>query len=162
MAQLERRLARLERGQGADVYDLAGNLLLGDDAVSGQGLTRPYIPLPMLPASTAMDVTTTSAVFVDLWVGVIYKQHPLVLAYPLVRASDATTSGELQLYDATGAAVLVNPVVVGLGFSGYKLLGPVALPGGHLAARTISLQARRTAGAGTIGGRLACCYGLGN
>lgn len=160
MADLERRLRALERGRSADTYDVAGNLVVGDDAVAGQGLARPYVPLPLLPASTAMEVTTTTAGFVDLWVGVIYKQHAAVLAYPLVRPSDGTTAGEVRLVDITaGTVVMAGPVVIAAGSGpAYRLLqGP--LGGAHLEARTISVQARRTAGAGTIGARISCCYG---
>lgn len=160
MAGFERRLRILERAGSADLYDAAGTLVVGDDPGVGAGLARPYVPLPMLPASTAMEVSTTAGAMTDLWVGVIYKQHPMVLAYPLVRSSAGDTTGEVDLYDVTGGVVLAGPVAIGAGSNAYRLLGPAAIAGAHLSSRTISLRGRRTAGTGTIGARLSCCYGM--
>jgi hypothetical protein len=161
------------RDTGASVFDLGGtpgdqfwalrdeqgNVLFGDDTASGQGIASPYIPIPFVPASSTVPAdTTTSGSFATLQTSLYIKQHPKVIVEVLCRASDGTTSGEVQLIKATGE--VLGLFTVTLGAFAFTVFGPVAVPGAHLAQMELQIQGRRTAGAGTIGARVLGCWAL--
>ncbi|SCL31909.1 hypothetical protein GA0070616_4355 [Micromonospora nigra] len=151
-------------GEGGDtgfvaLYDLAGQYIVTDDVASGRGLARPYIPVPMGEVAVP-TATTTSSTFVDLASGLWPVQHPALHAYLLVRADDGSTTGEVRL---TLDGVQVGDVLsVTAGQYTYATIGPAPTPGiypfGSL--RTLAMQARRTAGSGSIGVRVLTVVGV--
>lgn len=143
------------------MLDNAGNIIVSDDGGSDMGLARPYLPIPFVPHSNTVPTdTTTSGTFTSLLTGRYHKQHPYVRVEVLARASDGSTSGELQLRDGTNSVILTTtPVAVGLGAYGLFVLGPVYMNVSHMSTVELEVQARRTAGAGTIGVRVMAAYG---
>lgn len=147
-------------GSALSWYDRSGNQVVEDDGVSARGLARPYIPLTFGDVTTAPTSTTTSGSFAEIIRGAAPIQHPVLYAYVTVLASDASTSGEVRM---AIDGVAVGPTVpVGLGEYNAKGIGPFAVPdpGTYGQIRTVSIQARRTAGTGTIGVRVLSAYGL--
>ena len=70
----------------------------------------------------------------------------------LGRASDLTTAGEIRVIDEDGTQIGTT-ITVPAGAFAYYNIGPVAVPGTFKESKSLNLQARVTAGAGTIGVR---------
>lgn len=128
-------------------YDQGGTAVLAEDAVSGQGLALPYLPMTSAPARYTDWQATTNGTFEDIHRITAYKQQPY--AYVSIgHASDvAATTGEVQVTvngvavaSATAVAFVVAAVTV----------GPFALPGAIRDQVEIRVQARRTGGAGNV------------
>lgn len=151
-------------GEGGDVgfagiYDLAGQYIVTDDVASGRGLARPYIPVQVGEVAVP-TATTTSGSFVDLAAGMMSIQHPVLYAYLLVRASDTGTTGEVRL--TLDGNQVGNVLPVSAGAYAYASYGPSPLPATYSygVLRELRVQARRTAGTGTIGVRVLSILGL--
>lgn len=163
----------LKRASGGNVFELGGsavdnqfwalrdeqgNIIVGDDAATGQGLARPYVPIPFVSGAAAVPTdTTTSATFTGLLSARYTKQHPRLKARILCRASDGTTTGEVQIVKVGGAQIGTT-VTVTAGFYGLLTIGPADVDGTHMEEMELEVQARRTAGAGTIGVRMFGAY----
>jgi hypothetical protein len=143
------------------LWDDAGNIIVSDDAVTGQGLGRPYMPVEMWPAFEAgWDYwpRTVSATMQELWGGQIYSQQPRIAV--VVRASTDTsgTTGQLQL--------TINGVAQGsaqnVAFSvGLISLGPFSLADfGHMDQVAIAVTGKRTAGTGALRATVYSAYTL--
>jgi hypothetical protein len=145
--------------QHLSIADVLGNVLIGDDALTGQGLARPYLSSDgWFGAVEQPTATTTSGVFSTVahlpWI----KQHPRVQAFYLVRCSDGSTSGEIRLVDDVGTQIGPT-VVVGLGgFTYGSVVG--SLNGTHEQQLYLHWQARTTAGSGTIGVKGLTTFGV--
>lgn len=142
------------------LYDLNGDYIITDDAYSGRGIARPYIPLQVGDYSSAPAATTTNASFEDVLLGVCPIQQPVLYAYLLVRSSDGSTTGEVRL--ALDGTAIGPTITVNAGDFIAKNVGPFAVPdpGTYANLRTLTVQARRTAGTGTIGVRALTLIGL--
>lgn len=138
----------------------------------GVGLGRPVLSVPMQPvgaAGTAVtcgpfgwERTTVSAAFETLFRNEGMRQNPAWAPALAVRCSDATTAGEVQFVDlTTGVAVALVEVLsstslytIAAGTTVDTLLAPQApgllLPQAYGDTARLGIQARRTAGAGTI------------
>ncbi|MFJ1581792.1 hypothetical protein ACIOC1_00445 [Streptomyces sp. NPDC088197] len=133
------------------IRDASSNIIVGDDAGSGQGLARPYLPLALSPAiGTGWDYwpRTTSATMADLWVGQIYKQQPRVVVVAVAACDTAGTTGQIQLSvngTAAGAAQAVTTA------GQVYTFGPFSLAAyDHMQQVTLAVTGRRTAGTGTV------------
>jgi hypothetical protein len=147
------------------VYDKQVNIIVSDDGASGQGLARPWLPISFVfPGSVVPSgsETTTSATFATVLEAKYQKQHPRFYAYILLRCSDGSTSGEIQLAKNDGTLVgdiIQGPTAIPLGYFGFgTLLGSV--PGGFGEEMNIDIMLRRTAGAGTVGVRVMGAWGI--
>lgn len=153
----------LQGNNAADQYwamrDNVGNIIFSDDGDSNVGIGRPWLPVPWVPSSgpTPPTETTTSGTFTALLSSRFIKQHPKLYAQVLVRASDGSTSGEVQIAVSNGGDVIGNVATVGLGYYGLVTITG-NLTGAHMTELELEVQARRTAGAGTIGVRMFGCY----
>jgi hypothetical protein len=76
--------------QYAAVYDKAGNIVMSDDAGSGFGLARPWIAIPWTD-SDLVAAGTTSASFVNMGTGILYKQHSKITIDAIVTVPASTT-----------------------------------------------------------------------
>jgi len=143
------------------MYDAEGHVICGDDILTGRGLARPYIPVSFTE-SVYPTRTTVSETFEELFTASFYWQHPQLLVYIYVRASDATTSGEVRaMYSDGGLGVQIGSTAIcSLGEYVSRSLGPAPLPGDYSEFVEVTIQARRTAGAGTIGVRVVSAYGM--
>ncbi|MER7280425.1 hypothetical protein ABT369_38910 [Dactylosporangium sp. NPDC000244] len=147
--------------RGAVLYDRSANFVVSDDEAAHRGLARPYIPLHA-GALSVPDSTTTSATFADVVAGSAILQHAGLYAHLLVRASDGTTGGEVRLV-VNGVQVGAT-LTVGLGAFAEATIGPAAVSSAlgptYSSILRIAVQARRTAGTGTVGVRLLSLLGL--
>lgn len=133
--------------QVLSLWDGAGNQVFGDDGASGQGLSRPYVPIGLARANLVEMPGVTAATFADTEIGLFYKQHPKLLVRVNAGCDVSGTTGEVR--------VLLDDVVVdttaSLGFAvGFQTFGPFVVPGDHMSQHSIRIQARRTAGTGTV------------
>lgn len=141
------------------IRDRVGNAIVADDTTSGQGLSRPFIGIPFGEYIEAPTSTTTSGSFVTMQRATIYKQHPRLLVKLLAQASAAGTTGEVRLWNSTTSEQIGSTLTVGSGAYIEGFLGPGAVSGAHEDVLDIDVQARRTAGAGTIGTRVLTAWG---
>jgi len=150
---LERQLGGLANtsrlGNAAPLVDRSSTKLILDDP-SGQGLARPYLPIPI--PSAHVDALTQSATFTTLARTRMFKQHPRLELNVLVYSSSSGTTGEIRFL-AGGAQVGAVELINSLDLV-YRYMGPYDLPGAHLAEILLEVQCRRTAGAGDIGVRV--------
>lgn len=131
----------------ATLFDQTGSVVFSDDDVSGQGIARPYLAIPLYPTAFANFVGTTSTAFVDLYGGTSYKQQPR--AYVRVMAGNDTSG-------ATGEVrVMVNGVQLGATAStGFSVaaydFGPLPVDGANMDPLVVSVQARMVSGTGSV------------
>lgn len=130
-------------------FDKTGHIVVAEDG-DGNGIANPYIPLGQWTSNNPPLDTTTSASFTTLQTCGGYRQHPRIALQCLVRCSDGTTAGQVRVIDGTGAAVGAVTSVAAGSFT-YINFPTADLAGDFGSAVVLSLQARRTAGAGTIG-----------
>lgn len=141
--------------------DNIGNIIVSDDGVYNAGLGRPWLPIPFVShSSTVPTDTTTSGTFTGLLSARYNMQHPKIVAQVLCRASDGSTSGEVRIINATSGDAITSVGTIGLGAYTTLTLGPNNIPNADIQEEIeLEVQARRTAGAGTIGVRMLGCWG---
>lgn len=134
--------------------DRTGNILISDDASSGVGLARPWIPqaaINVLSSSIPMTSATT-------WVstqstGQFVRQQPKVEVEALLRSESGAT-GEAR-FVVNGVAT-GNVMTVAANEFAWQSIQTLALPGGYDSRVRVELQVQRTNGVGTIGGVFRC------
>jgi|GEM_PF-1873474 len=147
---------------GANGYialvDQDNNIIVSDDLASGVGLARPWLPVPFRDAWTTPPPNTTSGTFTPMQEATYTQQHPRLLAHLLVRASDGSTAGEVRVTVDGVQVGEVRPVAAGE--HAYAWVGPFALPGDFSEFVNVAVEARRTAGSGTVGVRVVGAWGI--
>lgn len=136
------------------MYDRGSNIIFADDLVAG-GLAQPWLPLPS-PLND--DVSTWAKASTTAYANVLRSrarlQHPKVLARIGI-GLDSGVSGNLRL--------LINGTVVATGDTNLDLLATVEVPGwewtGSPQEAEIVVQARRTAGTGSVYAQTRYVYG---
>lgn len=135
-------------------YDSGGRIIVGNDASSGQGLARPYMPGALYPNRYAdMTVSSTSTTWETVLVGSIPKHNPKLQVGLRATTDTSGATGEVR--------VLVNGTQLGAvqevtyAVSVYDITAAVA--GDHMTALNVEVQAQRT---GTVAGgvRVAGVY----
>jgi hypothetical protein len=161
-----KQIIRIRREGGADVLytytvsgrqywaltDNARQIVFSDDAVSGQGIARPWIPIPVLTTRFDQMPSTPSPDW-DLVESTAFrmKQAP----FWRVNVKHCTT-----LPDTAGEArLLLDGVQVGstitVGFvNAWTDIGPFAVPGTHMSQHQLELFCRRTTGTGRVGANM--------
>jgi hypothetical protein len=149
-----------ERGyrQFVAVWDYNGNLIFGDDADSGEGLARPYIPLSVSRARWQEWPATTSTGWEALEKIRLTKQHPQLDAHIRCTTSDENTSGEFRLRDFQADIVIGQTHTFGYAEELRTSRGPV--PSTWSDTREIWLEARRTTGTGDVRATVAYAAGV--
>lgn len=144
------------------MQDNSLHTIFGDDAITGFGLSRPWLTIPFYDdLQFAPARTTTSATFANLQWATYNVQHPFVFVTSLVRTSDGTTGGELIL-KINGNVVNSTTTSIPLGYNSLLTQSiNFAYHGGipHGEDCELVVAARRTAGAGNIGVRVVHAYG---
>lgn len=142
------------------LLDRSGNRVVSDDATSGQGLARPYLPAVFYDYPAAPTQTTSSAAFATLQrASGFIKQHPRIQVGVLV-LTDAGTTGQVRLWDATNGVQIGSTISVGAGvFQGYNI-GPAPISGAHMDGIDLDIQARVLSGPGSIGVQATTAYGI--
>lgn len=142
-------------------WDEAGNIIVSNDTVSGQGLATPYIPLPGVPTAwhASRQQSTAATTFTALWTVAGRKQHPRLDVYLMVQC-DAGVAGEVQLRDPGSGTIIDGPKPLAAGaFTYISLTGPVA--GAHATTiLKVDVEMRVTAGAGSVGCSLIYAQGV--
>ncbi|MET7649305.1 hypothetical protein ABZS83_37985 [Streptomyces sp. NPDC005426] len=141
-------------------YDNTQSVVVAEDANSGQGLARPYLPVALAPAyAGGWDYwpRTSATTLTELWAGRIYKQQPrlVVVVRASMDTSGATGSISLRINGESQPAQTV-------GFSvGYFTLGPYTLTNtDHMQQIDIAVEGKRDTGTGTIRASLHSAYTL--
>jgi hypothetical protein len=142
------------------IYDEQQNEVIRPDTVAGQGLATPYITDPATPWSrvTTPPETTTSGTFVALWRLHRVKQHPRIRVQMVVK-NGADTAGEIRLTVAGNVVSLVLTPPAGT-YAYMSLYGTI--PGAHWADVHVDVEARRTAGTGSVGVEVVNVQGVGS
>lgn len=140
--------------------DSAGNVVVGEDVVSGVGLARPFLPLgSWQPPASPIKTASTSWVTLEVCYG--YRHHTNVAATVAV-VTDAGTTGDVQIL--TGAGQFVGTHSTAAGTSETVTIGPVAAPVDDPTTWpepvAFQLQARVTSGTGQIGVRGLSLFGV--
>jgi hypothetical protein len=133
----------------ANLHDGQGNVIVGNDSASGQGLARPYVPMSGFGRARYADwtIATSSVTFETLWRGEMLKQHPQLSVATLASADTSGATGEIR--------VLVNGTQIGttqtVGFAQTtSLVGPAPVAGTHMQLLAVEIQARLASGTGSI------------
>jgi len=130
-------------------FDLSGNVILADDAVSNTGLARPYVPWTFGLARDTDWPGSTSATYQDLWRGEVFRQHPqLKWSIGLTTSTSGTTGDVRVLVDGTQVGTTRAAT-----FSSVLLASEtnaITSIGGHETSHIVTVQARRTAGTGAV------------
>lgn len=138
------------------LWDRTGNLIMSEDTTSGQGLARPYLPIPWIDVRTSTWPVTTSASMVDAQFCLHNKQHPFVEVW-IQAAPDASTVGEYQLVQGStviGAATQITGAAV------QYVTWRAAVVGDHGDQTDLHLQFRRVSGAGNVRGIIVGAWGV--
>lgn len=144
--------------------DSGGNEIVSESGF-GSGLGRPRLPCQPFPVSAPTygtygpEVSTTSATFATLFAMQDRRQNPLWAPAFQVKCSDITTSAEVRVIDAATSSALsefgagawtgARPT----GSTAYAELNPALVVTSSIAIGgryRFEIQARRTAGAGTV------------
>lgn len=150
-------------------YDPSGRVIGGDAQLSPSGFDSPHIPHVWRPADGSDAKTTTSATFESLFEHRGIRGNPAVQLTFLVLCDDATTAGEVQVIDVasgSGLGGFFTPPWVGTipaGTTDQTILTPppLSVPGAANDPCLLQVQARRTAGAGTVYVAVASSIGGG-
>lgn len=129
------------------VYDRAGNAVFADDAISGWGLARPYLPFSFGRANYLSWEPTSSTSFTDIHLTAIEKQAPM--AYVVIGHTNdvAAATGQVQV---TVNGVAVTPPISTSFSVTLSTVGPFELPGAHMATVELRVQAKRSTGTGNV------------
>ncbi|MEF9883436.1 hypothetical protein [Streptomyces sp. P9-A4] len=138
--------------QALRFLDADGHEIFAEDTVA-HGLARPYLPLPI---PTEEDVTrwprTTSTAWTTIGRSAGIVQHPRLKIYAAM-ASSAGSSGQIRF--------LVGGTVVATASVGQPLVTEAAVPSYTYEGEfEFELQARITAGTGTVYGMTRFLYGV--
>lgn len=130
------------------LWDRQGNIVVSDDTNSGQGIARPYLPAAFYPARDADFPKTAATSFETVWRAYVDKQQPRLFVSAWGTTDTAGTTGEVR--------VMVNNVQLGAtqaagnaSVNGYNF-GPAAVAGAFGETLAVEIQARRTAGTGSV------------
>jgi hypothetical protein len=145
-----------ETNQYFALSDQQENIIVSDDAISGQGLARPWLPIPWRDEA---NVTTVATGFVTACSAVIYKQHPKVQIE--IEVDSSTTTSEVQIIVAAGGGSTTpwGPVSYTTGSSRNRVTLPVLdLPGEFNDRIWLQLQHRSTTVGPTVGAWFASIW----
>ena len=150
---------------GSDGYSLI------EEEPLGSGLSKPYLPIPLLPVTTTPtplntgpwgpEVSVTSDTFVTTHQAWWARANYYALFRMRIAASDTSTAGEVQVINVANGIPLnefFEPGWLGVrpaGSTGYTEVvtsgdDGMGLPGLPHAEISVAVQVRRTAGAGTL------------
>lgn len=129
------------------IFDYNGNIVLGDDVDSGEGLARPYLP-HFASRSRHHEWPATSATG---WEAVetlrFNRQHPILDVHVRCTTDNPDTRGEVRVRVPEGDVVLGSEPI---GFAQELKQWRVPMPGSFGQVREVHLEARRTTGSGNV------------
>jgi hypothetical protein len=132
--------------------DRSNNILVSDDAESGVGLARPWIPMPTVPVLSTMIPTTSSGTYTSIYsTGWVLKQQPSCEVQALLLSSGGGIGNAQFTINGTPAG---SAIPIASGAFGWSALQQLTLPGPLNGYVRVELQVQRTNAAGTVGGVL--------
>lgn len=148
------------------LVDRTGHIVLSDDAVSGQGIATPHIPMgqPQVAGNPAIIPVfwprTTSGTMVTLLETYTPALQPKIRAI-VYGFADASTTGEFDVL-VNGTSIVGSTTPIPAGNFGGPTGGPYAVPGwaagvGYGDEIHIEIQCRRISGTGSV---YVQCLGL--
>lgn len=140
------------------LHDEAGTICVSNDSASGRGLATPYLAWNWLPWSEVITppLTTVNATFEVVARCHAQLQHPRIRLLVIAK-TEADTTGEAVLVQ--GSTIISNVLNIPAAANNYFWLEAV-VDGPMFAVGYIDLQARRTAGAGTVRLAIASVAGV--
>ncbi|NUP23597.1 MAG: hypothetical protein HOZ81_47585 [Streptomyces sp.] len=134
-------------------YDRSGTVVLAEDAGSGTGLARPWIPMTApTPGDTALWGKTTAAAFTTIATSYNVKWQPRMRVFAHT-AAIGTATGEIQ-FAINGTAWSTTAS------AGSSLDYTGTLDGIEIGDQfTLDVQARRLTGTGSIAAQVRMIYG---
>lgn len=128
------------------IYDYNGNIIVGDDVNSGEGLARPYIPHTVARGRSGDWPASKSAEWEVLDMIRLHRQHPQLYIEYRHTSDEPATRGEVRLRDTQAGVLTTNPVEYATAWERTQM----PMPGLFGEMREIWLEARRTTGPGNI------------
>jgi hypothetical protein len=154
-------LTAIDDGAGfTGVWDKSGNIVLSDDAVSGQGLGRPYIPytfgvtaeLTTPPANRQNSTTSDLAIYSTI----APIQHPKMSFWAYVYIQTGGSTAEVKVKDITTGATLYTSGGVGGGWLNANF--PISYSFGE--QHQLDITIRRASGSNNVGLTLGEVFGV--
>jgi len=133
------------------MQDRTNHIVASDDAASGEGLARPYIPYQVYTGDSTLWPGVVGGSFSLIQTLMGQKQHPKLHVEVAAICTDGTTSGQVRIFDYNNSTQLGSTWNVPTGTTG--IIGnawDVTPSAGWGSAVNIGIDARRTAGAGTM------------
>lgn len=160
---------RLKRENGTDMFynglvgsdankvyfawlDRDANVILSDDAATGEGLARPWLSMPTVPVLSTMIPRTTSATYASVYsTGWVIKQQPSCDVHALLYSTGGATGN--ARYTCNGVQVgNVEPIAAAM--FGWTAIQTFDFPGSYNDYVRVELQIQRTNAVGEVGGVL--------
>lgn len=162
-----KQIIRIRREGGAEVLytytaqggrqfwaltDNAQQIVFSDDAVSGQGIARPWVPIPV-QTTRFDDLPSTPNTNWDQLQSTAWrpKQHPLWKVSISHCVDNPDTTGEARIMLD---GVQVGNTVTVAWLNAWTDVGPFPVPGTHMSLHQLELQCRRAAGTGRVGANM--------
>lgn len=136
------------------LWDRSGHIVASDDAASGQGLARPWLPHGTVNVlSSSIPTHSTNSWFAIQSTGSVIKQQPYVELEALVLSTGGGV-GEAR-FTINGSQVgTVMSITSGL--FAWQTRQTIALPGNYDDRVTVEVEVQRTNGAGSVGAVFRC------
>lgn len=142
------------------MYDKNTNIIFSDDAASGTGIARPWLPYTFVRTNAILNPTdtTTSLVYVSHHTIEGYMQHPRITITAYIRGQNATTDvGQIQLMNPTTGNVLGTSITTANDFVTITAEHDEYMFGAQF---TYDIQIKKVSGSGNVGCTLISAYGI--
>ncbi len=161
-----KQIIRIRRDGGSDVMytyttdsgrqfwaltDGNSSIVASDDAASGSGLARPWIPVSFEQVRFANMPSVTNASFETVWEANFPKTHPFIQLFTVEGCDNATNGeGQVVITDSHGNSRVAASWTLGPGL-GRNYRGPYALPGQPYDGEVrVAVNWRRSSGTGNV------------
>lgn len=149
--------------QSLRLLDPSGATIGGDSIVAMSGFDAPHMEIPFTPSDVTLSTyarTTSSTTFVPLFEHYGYRQNPGLRLKVKAWCSDATTTADIQVWDAIGGGYLtefslgpISKISVPLATTVPTVFttgNAMILPGAMSNDMQLEIHVKRTAGAGSV------------
>lgn len=135
-------------------WDNSANIVVSEDAASGQGLGRPWLPHATINVlSTSIPTHSVGSWISTQSTGQVQKQQPYVELEALLLSTGGGIGDARFIINGSPAGSAMS---ITAGMFTWQVIQTVALPGNFSDRVTIELQAQRTNGVGAVGGVFRC------
>lgn len=132
-------------------WDRSAHIVVSDDALSGEGLARPWLPHPSVDTlASAMPMVSNTSWFQTAGSGSFIKQQPFMQIQALVRTAGGSAG---QARFAVNGTPVGSVIDIGVDQFFWTPSQKIALPGNYDDSLFVTVEVQRTSGTGTVGGR---------